>query len=391
MDIYRHKTQLEKIDIFLEKSNITERNKEIIKEFKTYSLVNGLSKSRVLKYMSNLKKMAEWFDMDFDKAKKKDVERVVGMIRSKEYSEWTKRTYCIIIKRFYKWLYGNDEEYPKEVSWIKNKLNRSKIKLPGEGDLITEDEIKLVLEKTAHPRNKALISVLFESGCRIGELASLRLKHVVVDKNGVLLTVLGKTGSRKIRIIGSTACLMNWLSVHPLKDDKDAPLWVSISMRKPRELCHQALSKMIKKSFAKAGLKKRVYAHLFRHSRATLLANHLTEFQMNQYFGWIQGSGMPSTYVHLSGRDMDNALLKFNGIEVEATEMENKLKPRICPRCEAINDYDSSYCKKCTAILDEKLRVEVDEKDKLRKNMDQVMNMLLGNEEFKKMVVERLK
>jgi len=34
---------------------------------------------------------------------------------------------------------------------------------------------------------------------------------------------------------------------------------------------------------------------------------------MCEYFGWIQGSDMPSTYVHLSGRDIDNAILRIHG------------------------------------------------------------------------------
>ena len=44
------------------------------------------------------------------------------------------------------------------------------------------------------------------------------------------------------------------------------------------------------------------------------MANHLTEAQMNEYFEWVQDSGMPCIYVHLSGRDIDDAVLKANGI-----------------------------------------------------------------------------
>ena len=44
------------------------------------------------------------------------------------------------------------------------------------------------------------------------------------------------------------------------------------------------------------------------------MTNYLTEAQMNAYFGWVQGSGMPSIYVHLSGRYIDDAVLKANGI-----------------------------------------------------------------------------
>jgi hypothetical protein len=38
------------------------------------------------------------------------------------------------------------------------------------------------------------------------------------------------------------------------------------------------------------------------------VANYLTGAQMNVYFVWIQGSDMPGVYVHLSGRDVDNAV-----------------------------------------------------------------------------------
>ncbi|WP_394344768.1 hypothetical protein [Salinigranum halophilum] len=49
--------------------------------------------------------------------------------------------------------------------------------------------------------------------------------------------------------------------------------------------------------------------HHFRHSRATHLANWLTEAQLCEWFGWVQGSNVPARYVHLSGRDIDNAYL----------------------------------------------------------------------------------
>jgi len=44
------------------------------------------------------------------------------------------------------------------------------------------------------------------------------------------------------------------------------------------------------------------------------ISHYLTEAQIDAYFGWIQGSDMPSIYVHLSGRDVDDAVLKANGI-----------------------------------------------------------------------------
>jgi hypothetical protein len=47
---------------------------------------------------------------------------------------------------------------------------------------------------------------------------------------------------------------------------------------------------------------------------------------MKEYFGWVQSSDMASVYVHLSGRDVDSALLKLHGMIQEDGVKEDMLK-----------------------------------------------------------------
>ena len=61
-----------------------------------------------------------------------------------DYSAWTKHDYKVCLKRFYKWLKGNDEVYPDEVKWIKTTLKRNQTLLPD--DLLTEEEVKRVVD-----------------------------------------------------------------------------------------------------------------------------------------------------------------------------------------------------------------------------------------------------
>jgi integrase/recombinase XerD len=42
------------------------------------------------------------------------------------------------------------------------------------------------------------------------------------------------------------------------------------------------------------------------------MANYLTEAQMNMYFGLVKVRICQVIYVHLSGRDIDDAILKAN-------------------------------------------------------------------------------
>ena len=68
---------------------------------------------------------------------------------------------------------------------------------------------------------------------------------------------------------------------------------------------------------------------------------------MNEYLGWRQGSEMPSIYVHMSGRDVDKALLRISGVQVEEEEKSSEFKVRVCVRCGSSNSPGSSFCGRC--------------------------------------------
>ena len=115
------------------------------------------------------------------------------------------------------------------------------------------------------------------------------------------------------------------MNIHPLKSNPDSPLWTEYKRRKREEkdrviyirehTNYRAAVMVLQRAAQRAGIKKKIHPHLFRHSRATYLAKHLTEAQMKEVFGWTQGSEMASIYVHLSGRDVDDALLKVYGVK----------------------------------------------------------------------------
>jgi len=395
LDIHKYEGRLKATIKNIEvNKKLSARNKKIIFKFKDYCVADGLTPGRVSRLMGTLKFVCLILEKDLEKANKEDIQRVVSVILQKKYSVWTKQLYKVVLKKFYKWLRKTDE-YPKEVKWITTNIKRSEVTLPAEGDLLTEEEVIQLIESAEHPRDKALISSLYESGCRVGELLSMHISNVVFDQYGTVITVSGKTGSRKIRLVSSTPYLASWIKSHPLGEKND-PLWICVGTRNHNNFMHYSNVRiLLKRLFVKVGLKKRFNPHIFRHSRATYLANHLTEFQMNQYFGWVQGSGMPSTYVHMSGKNVDNAILKLNGVadEKKRESEESKLKPIKCPRCDTINSHDSKFCSKCACVIDLKTMMEMDEKVKkevkIKSFGDKLLNMLMKDEGFQKVLVQK--
>lgn len=394
LDLQRYDKRLISMVKLIEKIDISERNKKLIFKFRDDCVRQGLSKPRIVKLLEILKSTALILDKDLDQLKRKDIEKFVTIIQEREYSPWTKQSYKIILRKFVKWVKKTDD-YPEEVKWIKTNISRNQLTLPTQEGLITEDEVKLLIHNAEHPRDKALIAVLYESGCRISEILTLRIKNITIDKHGIVLSVFGKTGSRKVRIIASTQYLVTWLDNHPMKNDPDSPLWTNIGQRNFHEyIKYQTARRVLQITFQKAKIKKRFNPHLFRHSRATFLANHLTEFQMNQYFGWIQGSNMPATYVHLSGKETDSALLELNGVKIDKEQKESSLKPITCPRCDNINTHDAKFCSKCAGILNIQTAMQLEDKRReesmLRKEGDDIMNKLLSDPEVMKLITEKM-
>ena len=390
MDIHhydkRHCRALELLDA----AQLSSRNKDLIRSFHDALVLENISKPRLLKYLEILRKVADLLEKDLDGAKEEDLKRVVAHIQQRtDYSVWTKQAYKIIIRRFYKWLCGT-KDYPELVNWIRINIPRSQMKLPSEGELLTPTEARRLIDAAGHPRDKALLSVLWESGARISEIGNLSLRNVQFDRYGTVISVRGKTGSRKIRLVTSTPYLSTWINCHPERNNPEAALWVNIgNTNRGKKMDYAAIRKMLQTVAEVVGLKKRVNPHSFRHSRATYMANSLTEFQMNQYFGWIQGSNMPAVYVHMSGREVDKAVLAMHGI-TQKEEVQSEETASICPRCETINDVGFDFCLKCGAVLNEKKAATMEEERQKEQNLrnvsDELMNHLLRDEEVQRLI-----
>jgi site-specific recombinase XerD len=329
-------------------------NIPIILNFLDILFAEGISKPRVIKYANHLKTMSEKMKKSFIEVEKKDITAFLSALEQSDYAPHTKRDYRIVLKRFFCYLGKKNL-----VKNVKQTLKRNRKKLPEE--LLTESDVKKMIEATDLIRNKAIIALLYEGGLRIGELASLKMKNVQFDDHGAVIKVRGKTGERRVRIVSSASLLATWMEVHPGRDDKEASLWVNLSTNYKKEgITYQGISQNLKRIAKKAGIKKRITPHVFRHSRATHLASKLTEAEMNVYFGWVQGSDMPATYVHLSGRDVDDKILQIHGLKPKDMDKKNELNPIECPRCKYINSPVHRYCGRCGTVLDEEERLKME-------------------------------
>lgn len=292
--------------------------------------------------------------------------------------------YKVMLKRFYKWLRMEEGQklgknvYPDEVEWISTTMKNNRKKLPDE--LLTIEDVKKLAEAANNLRDRCYVLVLYESGGRIGEVTNIRLKDIEPDKYGCKIKLSGKTGERKIRLIASAPAISNWLIDHPDRHNKESMLFCGMWSKKRGEMIdYQTYRDILKDLAKKAGITKPTNPHHFRHSRATELSKVFTEAQLCQYMGWVQGSKEAATYVHLSGRDMDQAILKLHGLAEEEKE-EDKFKIIECPRCGIKNDPGAKFCSQCSLGLEIKAVMDYERasKETLQNidNSDNLKNIL---------------
>ncbi len=355
-DIHKYAERLKAVEANIQNdAKIHPFNMKKIAEFTQLCKAHGMRPASITKDLYSLWFIGKHTKKKFTGTDKQDIIRLKSLIESQPWTDKTKHNHTVALKKFYKWLYGIEEKgrYPEIVSWISSTEKKSREKLPE--DLLTEDEIEQMLQVADNPRDKALALTLFETGARIGELLNLRLKHVVFQNNIGLLMLNGKTGMRRVTVIASVPILAQHIDTHPFKNDSDSFLFMTKFNRMNggrgyAQLTYGGTVKTLKALAQKAGIKKRVHPHLFRHSSATRAAKFLTEAQMKEYYGWTRGSEMPGLYTHLSQRDVQGAILRMNGLAAENSQ-QVKATVMTCRTCKQRNSPGSKFCNACGAIL----------------------------------------
>ena len=343
------------------------RNKDLIRDYQRDQVLNGLAEATLLKNVTRMKIVAEHVGKPFDEMDKNDVKDLVEWVHSRDYSDDTIYTYKSVICGFWKWMNSTEDgEAPPETKWIQLSPPDSSNTLPK--DLLTKEDIQNQIDAAKNPRDKALISILYETGARIGEIIDLTVGDIEDRKHGKKVVIDGKTGARRLPLVESVPHINNWLNKHP-NPEKDNPLWCKIQQGNPDDqLGYRYIrEKILKKNMERAEIDKPSNPHHYRHSRASYLANELKEAQLCAWFGWVQGSDVPARYVHLSGRDIDNAYDEMHGLYEPENEGDT---PDVieCPRCQELNEPKAAFCMRCGFAIDHEtvgdFEAEVDTKIK---------------------------
>lgn len=369
----------------------TLHNGEVALRFLDHMSALGLSTARVAKYATKLVVLLRVIDKDLKDLNREDAERVVAWINNKPHKEWTKHDSKLVLRKIVQYAKQGSctkgTPLPCEVSWISLAVKEKDFRATPE-NLLTQDEVASMINVAANTRDRALVYVLFEAALRPGELLTMIVGGVEFKEDYCLISVNGKTGIKRIPLVVSFKPLLEWLRDHPCPDDRNAPLWCSLSSNRVGDrLSYQHFRLRVKRLAEKAGLKKDIWPYLYRHSTLTAMAKVFTEAKLEQFAGWTYGSKMTRRYVHFSARDLEDAVLELHGLK-QPQRGDGMAKLIECPRCRNKNPFGNVRCSFCGFILDRRLAEETEQKtaekdmeiqSRLQK-LEQTITLLLNNQ-----------
>lgn len=131
-------------------------------------------------------------------------------------------------------------------------------------------------------RNLTLLSVLYDSGCRVQELVDLRVRDVVLDNPAVIILTGKGNKVRRVPLMKNTLSLLQYyFQEHSLDNDwkKDYPLFIN---KQHKKLTKEGIAYIISQYVGSArrlsaSIPEKVTPHMFRHSKAM----HLLQADVN--------------------------------------------------------------------------------------------------------------
>lgn len=352
---------IDQIEKQIYESKLSEEQKATLELFKSNSISkNGCKPRSLVPHIWLMKVLGERTKKPYLEITEEDVDEFLYFIktttnqRGRKYRPRSIVSFNVSLKMFFKWLYdknkikyeGNSPDIVNELSTIvpRDNLHTNK--------LLTPTEVKRMIESCYKLRDKTVIALLYETGCRAGEMINLNIGDVKQERDSFDINIrISKTQPRTVYAISSYAYLKEYIDAHPWKTNPNAPLFINVSnLAFGRRLLYQGLASLVSTARKRSRLEKKVHPHLFRHSRATELASKgWTEMKLRCWFGWNKTSGTPSTYIHIGQSDIKKQILKEHGLlsdEESIDDMNQRLalEPKVCLSCGKKNAPDSIAC-----------------------------------------------
>ena len=229
-----------------------------------------------------------------------------GVLKTSKKTPYAKETQVVIkhiIRKLYKWMH-NDQQAEALTGWFDTSVTVTN------KEYLTIQEVETIRDQMMHKTpeqwalNRALLTILMDTGMRVNELQNIRLKHVITQGEDTLVNIeVSKTKPRTLLLSQiSETYVKKWLAIHPANNhpEREEAQLIPISYTAIKGILYRAGKK----------IRRHITPHTMRRSAATYWAQHIGRYDLCYRFGWSMSSKEPDRYIQRKGLGQD----KIKGI-----------------------------------------------------------------------------
>ncbi len=291
--------------------------KQSFKNFETYlRLEKSLSENSVEAYLNDVYKLEKYFievgtDISPADVSYPDLKAFLAWYGVNNSNTRTQSRTLSGVRAFYRFLLieGEIEENPASL------LESPKIglKLPEVLSVIEIDSMigEIDLSKPEGHRNKAIIETLYGCGLRVSELVNLRLTDIHYNEEFVVVTGKGN----KQRLVPVSRKALKEIDIYK-QDRNRLPVIKDQNIlflnRRGGRLTRAMIFTIIKELAARAGIRKNISPHTFRHSFATHMIEAGADLRAVQEMLGHESILTTEIYTHIDRSFLRDTLIMFH-------------------------------------------------------------------------------
>ena len=291
-----------------------------VNEFKNYlKLERSLSKNSIDAYLLDIRKLTSFISENYSTSLSIEninvsiIESFIKYLFKSESSTYSQARIVSGLKSFFNYLLLEEKidinpmeliDAPKLVRKLPETLSIQEI----------ENIINAVdLDSKEGMRNKAILETLYSCGLRVSELVNLKVQNLFLDIG--FIKVLGKGMKERLVPIGTKAaeCISLYMNEYRksinISEGFEGYLFIN---RRGKNLTRNMIFIIVKDLVKKAGLKKNISPHTFRHSFATHLIEGGADLRAVQEMLGHESITTTEIYTHLNKNYLKEVVNKFH-------------------------------------------------------------------------------
>lgn len=289
-----------------------------IKDFEHFlKIERGLSENTILNYRFDVSKLVNYLEENKINVSAKDIDKYsmqefLFQI-SKTKNPRTQSRIISGLRSFFDYLVFENYRLDNPMEQIETpKIGR---KLP---DTLSVKEIDRIiaaidLNNYLGYRNLTIIEMLYSCGLRVSELINLKLSDLFIEEDFIKVT--GKGNKQRFVPIGlnTQKLIQSYLKIHrPLIKISTSDSDTIFLNRNGKKLTRAMIFTIVKKIKIKAGIKKNVSPHTFRHSFATHLLENGADLRSIQMMMGHESITTTEIYMHLDKSYLKKVMNTFH-------------------------------------------------------------------------------